>query len=86
MVETLGRVGSRKAEGLSVGKLPGAIAGVLRPHVEKQELTVEAALEGDRGLALEALRMDPLVRDKGSSGKMLDELLEANMEFLPRFQ
>ncbi|MEM2885802.1 MAG: hypothetical protein QXF24_06920, partial [Thermoproteota archaeon] len=85
VVETYGLVGPGGAEGISVGDVPPAVQAILHQHVVKHELTVDAALKGDRELALQALLLDPLVRNFDTAGKMLDELLEANRNYLPQF-
>jgi len=85
VVETYGVVGARGACGMEVGDLPLGVLNTLYPHVVKYELTVEAALTGDRNLALQAMLTDPLIRNFESASKMLDELLEANAEYLPQF-
>ena len=43
------------------GPLPTAIAGICNIAATVQELTVEAAMKGDRELAMKALLMDPLL-------------------------
>ncbi|MGD9048513.1 MAG: alpha/beta hydrolase family protein [Anaerolineae bacterium] len=58
---------------------------VVARHVANQELTVEAALTGNRSLALQALVNDPLLRELESAEPMLDEMLEANRRHLPKF-
>ena len=73
------------AYGISVGELPPAVHAVVARHVSNQEMIVEAALNGDRDLALRALLNDPLVRDLDSAEPMLDEMLEANEQYLPQF-
>jgi alpha-galactosidase/6-phospho-beta-glucosidase family protein len=85
VVETMGVVGGTGATPLAVGALPAPILGTLTPHVENQERLVEAALTGDRSLALEALANDPLVRDPTLAPRMLDGMLAANAAYLPRF-
>ena len=85
VVETMGVVAATGAAGSAVGELPEVLLGTLRPHLATQELTVAAALQGDRQLALEALRGDPLVRDRKSAPRLLDDLLRANSHLLPRF-
>lgn len=85
VVETLGVVGAVGAYGIAIGDLPQGILNVVNRHVVNQEMTVEAALTGDRNLALQALLNDPLVRDFGSAGKMLDEMMKANEKYLPQF-
>ena len=58
----------------------------LQPHVANQELIAQAALDGDRQLALQAMANDPLVRDLSKARAMLDELLEAHAAYLPQFR
>lgn len=48
-------------------------------------MIVEADLAGDRQLALQALLNDPPVSDRDSAGLVLEEMLEANRQYLPRF-
>jgi alpha-galactosidase len=69
------------------GPLPTGIAGICAVAAVVQDLTVEAAMNGDRQLALQALLMDPLSYslDIETAQKMLDEMLEAQRIWLPRF-
>jgi len=83
VVETFGVVSVSGAHGIAVGKLPKGILNTVYPHVIKNELTVEAALTGDKQLALQAMLTDPLVRNFENAEKMLDELLRANEKYLP---
>jgi alpha-galactosidase/6-phospho-beta-glucosidase family protein len=50
-------------------------------------LTLEASLSGNRDLAVQAMSLDPLSAsaDFSEIGKMTDELLMANREWLPKF-
>jgi len=88
VVETLGRVDALGFRALSVGSMPEVLANLVRPHCRVQELTVQAALEGDREAALQALLVDPQcahlpAKDVRSMG---EELMRATSEWLPRFQ
>ena len=85
VVETMGMVGPNGAYGVSVGALPPGVLNTVHPHVLNQELIVDAALTGDRKLALQALINDPLARDFRTAPQLLDELLLAQAEFLPQF-
>jgi len=85
VVETMAEVDADGILHVFIGGLPPSIAGITNQHVCNQELTVEAALTGDRKLALQALVNDPLVTDLSTASEMLDELLEANRPHLPRF-
>jgi len=75
VVEIMGLIDWRDASGLSMGTLPRPLEGLLNLHIQKQEMTVEAALTGDRKLALQAMLLDPLVQDWNAAGKMLDALV-----------
>ena len=52
VVEVPGLIDGRGVHGIPVGDLPEGIAGILNARVRQQELTVDAALSGDRTLAL----------------------------------
>lgn len=87
VVETLGMVDRGYAAGIAIGDLPESIAVLCRLHIQVGELTVQAALTGDRKVLLEALYLDPLtaLMDAYKVPEMMEELLEANREYLPRF-
>ncbi len=72
---------------LQFGALPAGIAGICNVAAAVQDLTVEAAMRGDRKLALQALLMDPNVYSMEIDvvNKMLDEMLAAQRVWLPRF-
>ncbi|MDR1735760.1 MAG: 6-phospho-beta-glucosidase [Oscillospiraceae bacterium] len=61
------------------------ISGLMRAVKAFEKLTVRAATEGDRSAALAALMAHPLIGDYDKAAPMLDEMLEANRDFLPRF-
>jgi len=65
--------------------MPPAIEAIVRPHVLREELTVEAAVEGDFEKAVAALATDPLVARPDLARPMLRELMEANRDWLPQF-
>jgi len=69
------------------GELPLAIMAILEKHSHIQDLTVEAALEGDREKALQAMLADPLnnSNDYRDIVAMFDEMMEAHAPLLPQF-
>jgi alpha-galactosidase len=85
VVEVPAVVGARGVTGLSVGPLPPAIAAVLTARAEQQELTVQAALTGDRELAVQALALDPLVPSPDVARRILDDAVRAHGRTLSAF-
>jgi alpha-galactosidase/6-phospho-beta-glucosidase family protein len=87
VVETYGVIDSTGAHAIAYGRVPAGVQNVLEHHVRQQEMTVEAAMTGSRDLVLQVLLNDPLssrltiTRAK----QMLEELLEANKQYLPQF-
>jgi alpha-galactosidase/6-phospho-beta-glucosidase family protein len=67
--------------------LPAPYDEIVRRQVATQELTVEAALRGDRRLAGEAFALDPLAGrgDLRIMETMVDELLAGTAAWLPQF-
>jgi len=66
--------------------LPETLEPIILPHVIRQELTVEAGVEGDFAKALAVLASDPLVRGIEDVRPMLTRMLEATKEYLPQFR
>ena len=85
IVEVPAMVGGWGVKGVSVGALPEACAGLLRPQVGVQELVVEAAMTGNRQVALLALLADPVVQSAKAAEAALDELLRLEAAYLPQF-
>lgn len=83
VVETMGRILPDRVKASEPAELPPAVLSVVMPHVLRQEMTVEAAMTGNRSLALQVLATDPLVQDFASAEPMLDELLSAHRAHLP---
>ena len=51
-----------------------------------EECTIDAALSGDYGMALEAFTINPLVQHGSEARQVLDELLVAHEKYLPQFK
>jgi alpha-galactosidase len=69
-----------------LGALPPQLAGMSRMHVAVQELTVRAALEGNRDYVYQAAMLDPLVAATMPLDQiwaMVDEMLAAHNPSLP---
>ncbi|GAA0136779.1 6-phospho-beta-glucosidase [Paenibacillus sp. YSY-4.3] len=67
------------------GQVPPHIKGLLHAVKTYESLTIDAAVSGDRGLALQALAHHPLVPSVSTAKILLDEMLEAHREYLPNF-
>ncbi|OGV51189.1 MAG: hypothetical protein A2X49_15450 [Lentisphaerae bacterium GWF2_52_8] len=88
VVETLGLVNARGFSPIATGPLPERLRALLEPHCIVQKMTLEAALSGDKEIALQALMLDPLcarispskIREMGLS------LMEATKAWLPQFK
>jgi len=71
-----------------IGDLPLQCAAILRQTISVQEMTVEAALTGDRQLVRQALALDPLtgaVCTPDEAWAMADEMFEALAPWMPQF-
>jgi alpha-galactosidase/6-phospho-beta-glucosidase family protein len=73
--------------GRDVSVLPAPYDEIVRRHTATQELTVDAALKGDKSLARQAFELDPLAGrgDLREIESMVDELLAGTAEWLPQF-
>jgi len=76
---------SRGVRPIHVGEAPLVLKGILEKRFVWQELVVDAAVKGDRKLALQALMLDEMAVWPDKAEKMLDELLSASKNLLPQF-
>jgi len=85
-VEAPAAVDSSGCRLLSIGELPKPLAAFCRRDVEQCEMTVEAAVSGDRRAVLQAMLLDPVVDSIKTAERVLDKMLEANADYLPQFE
>ncbi|MFL5778208.1 MAG: 6-phospho-beta-glucosidase, partial [Chloroflexota bacterium] len=85
VVEIPARIDRDGAHPLPLEPLAPEQRGLVQAVKAYEELTIEAAVTGDRAVALRALMANPLVRTWTRSAPLLDALLEANERLLPRF-
>lgn len=71
---------------LQLGSLPPGITELCRREAALVELVVDAAVSGDRDLALQALLLDPMINDIGRARAILDDYLAAFAAHLPQFR
>ncbi|MCV5275860.1 6-phospho-beta-glucosidase, partial [Escherichia coli] len=62
------------------------IKGLLHQVKAYEQLTIEAAVEGNYDKALMALTNNPLVPDIGRAKSILDDILAVNAPYLPQFK
>lgn len=70
---------------LSPQHVPEHVKGLMHAVKVYEKLTIDAAVTGDRGIALQALVHHPLVPSVDVAKKVLDDLLEAHKAYLPAF-
>ena len=85
VVEVAARVDGEGAHPLPVGPLSDEMLGLVQHAKAYERLTIRAAMSGDRSLALMALLSNPLVPDYPIASALLDAIIDANREHLPRF-
>jgi alpha-galactosidase len=85
IVELFATAGGGGVQPQAPGLLAPGVAAALRARLDQQVLAVDAALSGDRRLALQALMADPLIQSVEQASAILDELLVRHAPFLPQF-
>ena len=85
VVEVPARITRDGAQPLPQPPLEPGMRGLVQAVKAYEELAIAAARTGDRGLALGALMANPLVAHYSIARPLLDALLEANRDKLPRF-
>lgn len=86
VVEVPATVDRAGIHGVPMPPLPPAISELCRREAELASLVVDAAVTGDRTLALRALLMDPMANDIDRSRAILDDFLVTFGEWLPQFR
>jgi alpha-galactosidase len=84
-LETEGVTCSQGFRPVYMGEAPLSLMGFLTKRIAWQELVADAAVKGDRNLALQALLLDEMAIPPERAEAMLDELLAASKPMLPRF-
>lgn len=71
---------------ISFGKFNAASRGYIQLMKAMEEVTIEAAVTGDYGTALQAFTTNPLVPGGAIAKKVLNEMLVAHKDYLPQFK
>jgi alpha-galactosidase len=87
VVESMVTASGEGLAGRDHGHAPAMLTESLRRIVASQEMTVEAAISGDRDTAVNAMLLDPLAGriDFDHVVQMTDEMLAATSRWLPQF-
>ena len=85
VIETNCVIGKDGAEPLKDNDVPVSVLGLMLQVKSYEVLTIEAAVSGNRNKAFLAFLNHPLVHDAADARAALEEMLEANREYLPKF-
>ena len=85
IVEVPGMISSLGIQGLGVPPLPDGIAELCRRELALSSLVVDAVVQGDKELALQALLLDPMMNDIDRARAVLDDFLLTFADYLPQF-
>jgi 6-phospho-beta-glucosidase len=80
----IGRNGARPVPVTS--DVSPAIRGLIQLVKAYEELTIQAAVNGDRSAALQALTLHPLVPSAAVARRLLDDILREHAAYLPQFR
>jgi alpha-galactosidase len=69
----------------AIGDLPLAVLPQILHKVASLDLIIEAAMEGSRHKAVQAYLNDPHCTNMHAGEKMVNELIDAELKYLPRF-
>lgn len=86
IVEVPALVDKSGVKPLCMGDLPKGVVGLTSCLVNWQELSVDAALTGDKNLTLQALLAHPWILSMRDAEKMCQEMLSAHANYLPQFR
>jgi alpha-galactosidase len=85
VLEVPGVVTGRGLRPVSVPDFPDTLAAIVERRLASVTLTIEAALRGDRDLAVEAMLVDGAVTDPDAARTLVDRYLAEQAEHLPNF-
>lgn len=85
IVEVPAVVNRLGAHPVALPALPAPVTELCRREAELAAVVVEAAVHGDRQLALHALLLDPMINDIDRAKAILDDFLVSFAQWLPQF-
>jgi alpha-galactosidase len=85
IVEVSALVDGGGIQPMQAGALPAGVLRTLNGWVSQQELVVDAAVNGDRQAALQAMLADPQITSVDQAKAILDEFLAVHADLYPTF-
>ena len=85
VLEMPGAATSKGFCALHLTDFPDTLAAIVSKNLAIIEVTVEAALKGDKDLFAEAILMGGYITDVDAVKRMVDELINAQKQYLPQF-
>lgn len=70
---------------IAIGDLPVPVRGLVQQMKSFERVAAEAAVTGDRNLAILALTINPLVASDTLAKQIVDEMINAHRKYLPQF-
>jgi alpha-galactosidase len=86
VVEVPARVDAAGLHPFALGDLPLSILPTLAHKVASLDLIIEAAMEGSRDKAVQALINDPYCTDIEAARQCVNALIDAELAYLPNFR
>ena len=84
-VEVACRITSGGPKPITTGELKLPISGYVHMMKTFERLVCEAAVTGNKDIAVTALNMNPLCQSDADANIVIDELIEAHKDYLPQF-
>lgn len=85
VIEAPWKIGNDGFKAVKMHPVSPHIQGMIARLKAYEELTIEAAVKGDRSLAFQALITNPLIGSAPKASAVLEDLLKINRQYLPRF-
>ena len=86
VVEVPATVDAAGLHPFALGDLPDSITPVMAHKLASLDLIIEAAMEGSRHKAVQAFLNDPHCTDMDAGCRLVNELIDSQLQYLPRFQ
>ncbi|MEA4812941.1 MAG: hypothetical protein VB108_10290 [Anaerolineaceae bacterium] len=85
VVEVPAVLSSSGIHGETIGEMPKGITALLQREALCSQLCVDAVVNGDRKMAVQALLLDPVINDIDIAENIFEDILEQNKTYLPQF-